>query len=57
MTNQDNLGKRDYRVTVNCRIPRNKLKSMSRESPRMVFSMYHVYKVADQLPVDKGLQT
>jgi len=47
MTTQDDLGKKDYHVTMNYRIPPGESRSTCRKSPQMLCLVYHVYKVAD----------
>jgi len=47
MTTQDDLGKKDYQVTMNYRIPPGESRSTGRWSPWMMYSLYHVYKAVD----------
>lgn len=47
MTTEDDLGKKDYQVTVNCRKPPGEPRSIGRQSHSILCSVYHVYKVVD----------
>lgn len=44
MTTQVDLGKKDYQVIMNCKIPPGEPRTMGRQSPRMLCSVYRIYK-------------